>query len=124
MSSMQPPVLANRGDRVEFIQFQGKNTLSLRQLDELNGVVKGTTFRRFRVLETELVDGRDYFLLDGQEHAALLDSPCASVVSSTPPPSTACSSPSRATASFPGSAEALTLPRQLPALPGPEPPVS
>lgn len=58
---------------MEFIQFQGKNTLSLRQLDELNGVVKGTTFRRFRVLETELVDGRDYFLLDGQEHAALLD---------------------------------------------------
>ncbi|MCC5856545.1 MAG: ORF6N domain-containing protein [Ectothiorhodospiraceae bacterium] len=58
---------------MEFIQFQGKNTLSLRQLDRLNGVVKGTTFRRFRALEAALVEGRDYFLLEAQEHADFLD---------------------------------------------------
>ncbi len=48
---------------VEFIQFRGLNTLSLKQLDQMNGVPKGTTFRRFKRREASLDEGRDYFLL-------------------------------------------------------------
>ncbi len=59
---------------MEFIQFQGKNTLSLRQLDALNCVMKGTSFRRFRAREQALTEGEDYFLLDAGEHAGLLES--------------------------------------------------
>ncbi len=58
---------------MEFIEFQGKNTLSLRQLDALNGVAKGTSFRRFRAREHRLREDEDYFLLDARAHAALIE---------------------------------------------------
>ena len=54
------------------IRFRGQDTLSLRQLDELNGVPKGTTFRRFKSCRSRLVEGRDFFHLDAGEHPGLL----------------------------------------------------
>ena len=56
------------------IRFRGQDTLSLRQLDELNQVPKGTTFRRFKARRAGLVEGRDFFRLDAGEHSALLAS--------------------------------------------------
>jgi hypothetical protein len=56
------------------IHFGGRETLSLRQLDELNQVPKGTTFRRFKACRPGLVEGLDFFRLDAGEHAALLAS--------------------------------------------------
>lgn len=54
------------------IRFRGQDTLSLRQLDELNQVRKGTTFRRFKALRDTLTEGRDFFRLDAAEHSELL----------------------------------------------------
>ena len=54
------------------IRFRGRDTLSLRQLDELNQVPKGTTFRRFKAVRGSLTENRDFFRLDAAEHAALL----------------------------------------------------
>ncbi|MGM0812768.1 hypothetical protein [Thioalkalivibrio sp.] len=54
------------------IRFRGRDTLSLRQLDELNQVPKGTTFRRFKAVRSSLTEDRDFFRLDAAEHAALL----------------------------------------------------
>jgi len=54
------------------IRFRGCDTLSLRQLDELNDVPKGTTFRRFKARRGSLNEGRDFFRLDASEHAELL----------------------------------------------------
>lgn len=51
------------------ILHQGQQTLSLRQLDELNGVAKGTSFRHFKACAAELVEGRDYFHLDATTEA-------------------------------------------------------
>lgn len=56
------------------IPFDGRETLSLRQLDELNRVPKGTTFRRFKACRSGLVEGLDFFRLDAVEHAVLLAS--------------------------------------------------
>ena len=61
---------ASAGPRA--IRFRGQDTLSLRQLDELNQVPKGTTFRRFKACRAGLVEGRDFFRLDAGEHSALL----------------------------------------------------
>jgi hypothetical protein len=55
-----------------FIRFLDRDTLSLRQLDELNRVPKGTTFRHFKARRDTLVEGWDYFYLDAEEHAALI----------------------------------------------------
>ncbi|TVP87832.1 MAG: hypothetical protein EA347_06920 [Thioalkalivibrio sp.] len=55
------------------IRFCGHDTLSLRQLDELNQVPKGTTFRRFKAVRSSLTEGRDFFRLDAAEHAELLE---------------------------------------------------
>lgn len=59
---------------VDPIIFAGTETLSLRQLDELNGLPKGTNFRWFKVCEADLVKGVDYFLLPADEHQELIDS--------------------------------------------------
>lgn len=59
---------------VDPIIFAGTETLSLRQLDELNGLPKGTNFRWFKVCEADLVEGVDYFLLPADEHQELIDS--------------------------------------------------
>jgi len=56
------------------IRFRGQDTLSLRQLDELNQVPKGTTFRRFKACRAGLVEGRDFFRLDAGEHSDWLAS--------------------------------------------------
>lgn len=61
---------ASAGPRA--IRFGGQNTLSLRQVDELKQVPKGTTFRRFKARRAGLVEGRDFFRLDAGEHSALL----------------------------------------------------
>lgn len=51
----------------------GVETLSLRQLDELNCVAKGTSFKAFKRCETQLQQGQDYFYLPADEHKALID---------------------------------------------------
>lgn len=58
---MQPIVHANT------------ETLSLRQLDELNALPKGTSFRLFRRCEQQLEEGRDFFYLPADEHKALIN---------------------------------------------------
>ena len=58
---------------VDPIRFAGTETLSLRQLDELNGLPKGSSFRWFKACEAELVEGRDYFHLPAGEHQAFID---------------------------------------------------
>lgn len=58
---------------VEPIIFAGTETLSLRQLDELNGLPKGTNFRWFKVCEADLVEGADYFLLPAEDYSELID---------------------------------------------------
>ena len=65
--SAEPTVTGPRA-----IRFRGQDTLSLRQLDELNQVPKGTTFRRFKACRAGLVEGRDFFRLDAAEHSDLL----------------------------------------------------
>lgn len=58
---------------VEPISYAGDETLSLRQLDELNGLPKGSSFRWFKACEAELTEGRDYHYLSADLHAALID---------------------------------------------------
>lgn len=55
-----------------FIRFRGRDTLSLRQIDELNQVPKGTTFRLFKARRVLLAEGQDFFRLDASGHVALL----------------------------------------------------
>lgn len=57
--------------RVVPIPFDGVSTLSLRQLDELNQLPKGSSFRRFKACR-ELVEGRDYYYLPAEEYAELI----------------------------------------------------
>ncbi|UAW97254.1 ORF6N domain-containing protein [Halopseudomonas nanhaiensis] len=56
-----------------FIRYANTDTLSLRQLDELNGVPKGTSFRAFKACREELVEGEDYFLLQADRHEGLIN---------------------------------------------------
>lgn len=58
--------------RVTPIPFAGVDTLSLRQLDELNKLPKGSSFRWFKAC-TELVEGRDYYYLPAEEYAGLIE---------------------------------------------------
>lgn len=58
---------------IEPVLFAGVETLSLRQLDELNSVPKGSSFRWFKACEDELVEGRDYHYLPADEHAELIE---------------------------------------------------
>lgn len=64
--------LASSPSAPQPIRFRGLDTLSLRQLDELNQVPKGTTFRRFKALRDQMTEGRDFFRLDAVEHPDLL----------------------------------------------------
>ena len=57
---------------LDFIRFRDSDTLSLRQVDELNGVRKGTAFRHFKARRGTLVEGRDYFHLDAGAHAGFI----------------------------------------------------
>lgn len=58
---------------VDPILFSGTETLSLRQLDELNNVPKGTSFRWFKACDAELVEGKDYYYLPADSHAELIE---------------------------------------------------
>lgn len=51
---------------MEFIPYRGLNTLSLRQIDTLNGVAKGTTFRAFKHCAA-LREDEDFFLVTADE---------------------------------------------------------
>lgn len=51
---------------MEFIPYNGYSTLSFRQLDVLNGLPKGSTFRVFKRCE-ELREGEDYFYLAAED---------------------------------------------------------
>lgn len=54
------------------IEFHGSPTLTFRQLDRLNGVPKGTSFRRFKRVHGCLREGRDFFVLDAIRDAELI----------------------------------------------------
>ncbi|WP_157718152.1 ORF6N domain-containing protein [Halopseudomonas xinjiangensis] len=55
------------------IRYAETDTLSLRQLDELNRVEKGTSFRAFKACRDALIEGVDYFHLPAQEHESLIN---------------------------------------------------
>ena len=64
-----PPWPLTGGAAPQFIPFGGRDTLSLRQIDELNGEPKGTAFRRFKARRAWLAEGSDFFRLDAAAHA-------------------------------------------------------
>lgn len=55
------------------IRFADTDTLSLRQLDELNSAVKGFSFRAFKARQATMVQGVDYFLLPALQHATFIE---------------------------------------------------
>ncbi|MCC5813016.1 MAG: hypothetical protein JJU06_21840 [Ectothiorhodospiraceae bacterium] len=58
----------------EFIQIRGRNTLSMKQIDRMNGLAKGTTFRLFKSRQAALIEGEDYILLRHDAEPELLES--------------------------------------------------
>ncbi len=58
---------------IEFIRFSDNDTLSFRQIDERNGVPKGTAFRNFKRRRHLLVEGDDYFYLPAQAYGETID---------------------------------------------------
>lgn len=56
------------------IRYAEQDTLSFRQLDVLNGVAKGTSFRAFKTVKAHLCEGQDYFYLSATEHRQWIDS--------------------------------------------------
>ena len=58
---------------MEFIPFQGRNTLSFRQLDGMNDVPKGSTFRVFKRC-AGLREGEDYFYVAADAEPGLIAS--------------------------------------------------
>lgn len=56
-------------DTVTPFQHDGHPVLTLRQLDRLNNVPKGTAFRAFKRARATLVEGRDFFVLDPERDA-------------------------------------------------------
>ncbi|QIB51746.1 ORF6N domain-containing protein [Pseudomonas sp. OIL-1] len=60
--------------RINPIEYAGQATLSFKQLDELNGVEKGTAFRAFKRRREQLVEQIDFFYLNAAEHAAFIES--------------------------------------------------
>ena len=53
---------------MEPIELNGETTLSLRQIDELNGFRKGTAFRVFKHAGQNLKEGVDYHYLPQSQH--------------------------------------------------------
>lgn len=58
--------------RVAPIPFAGVDTLSFRQLDELNRLPKGSSFRWFKACK-ELVEGQDYHYLPAEQYAGFIE---------------------------------------------------
>jgi len=56
------------------VMHQGRETMTLRQIDRLNDVPKGTTFRAFKRLRPTLTEGEHYFRLDAAEHPEFIES--------------------------------------------------
>lgn len=59
-------------NRVKPIAFAGVETLSFRQLDELNGLGKGSSFKLFKTHLSALEEDSDYFYVSGDAHPQLL----------------------------------------------------
>ena len=57
-----------------FIDYQGRRTLSFRQVDELNGLPKGSAFRLFKHFQVEMREGSDYFYLDAAGNQSFIES--------------------------------------------------
>ncbi|GAA6131503.1 hypothetical protein [Halopseudomonas sabulinigri] len=55
------------------IPYQGVETLSLRQLDELNAAPKGTSFRAFKRALPHLCEGEHFFHLPADEHKSWIE---------------------------------------------------
>jgi hypothetical protein len=58
---------------MQSIEYQGVACLSLKQLDELNRLPKGTSFRIFKHTRPKLQEGVDYFYLPAAEHADFIE---------------------------------------------------
>lgn len=52
-------------------QYRGREVMTFRQLDQLNDVPKGTSFRAFKQVQLYLEEGVDFFYLAGSEHLRL-----------------------------------------------------
>ena len=70
---LPPPTLTLSTREMQPIRFVDTDTLSLRQLDELNHAPKGTAFRVFRRCEVQLEEGKDFFYLAADQHKALIE---------------------------------------------------
>lgn len=46
------------------LTYQGHAVLTLRQIDRLNQVAKGTAFRAFKRVEAQLSEGEDFFVFE------------------------------------------------------------
>lgn len=55
-------------DGMEPILHNGEETLSFRQIDQLNDLTKGTAFRLFKGAGDQLREGVDFYYLPAQEH--------------------------------------------------------
>ncbi|EAR21910.1 ORF6N domain-containing protein [Nitrococcus mobilis] len=53
--------------------YRGREVMTLRQLDRLNGVPKGTSFRVFKRVRPCLEEGMDFFCLAANEHSKLAE---------------------------------------------------
>ncbi|MCO6441143.1 MAG: ORF6N domain-containing protein [Nitrococcus mobilis] len=57
--------------KVQPFHYGGREVMTLRQLDQLNGVPKGTSFRAFKRVRPYLEEGMDFFCLTAHEHSKL-----------------------------------------------------
>ncbi len=58
---------------IETIFYDGIETLSFRQIDQLNQLPKGSGFRLFKAGRQALVEGADYFYLPASTHSKLIE---------------------------------------------------
>ena len=56
------------------LEFHGVAVLTLRQIDRLNAVPKGTAFRAFKRARDSLREGRDFFRVDAAEQPGWIGS--------------------------------------------------
>ena len=55
------------------ISFGGRETLSFRQIDEMNGLRKGETFRIFKQARDRLDEGSDYYYLPASQYPDFIE---------------------------------------------------
>ena len=58
---------------MQAIEHEGAVCLSFKQLDELNALPKGSSFRVFKRVRDGMQEGRDYFYLSAAEHAQRIE---------------------------------------------------